>query len=88
MVTTDHGAHVSLRRRARDVACCAILHNTLIRVDGLIMDEVVRNPIFDEMTDRRDILVQGHADSASGSSSFRTAAVVIRQALVHAISDR
>ena len=84
LTTSVHCAQVDLERRVRDVACCVGLQNFLIRHDGLIEDENLRNPTFDDWTESPDV-PGAYSDEINqerlGAAVERKRAKLIRQSL-------
>ena len=64
LLTSEHGAQVSLTRRVRDICCCIILHNILIAFDGLMDDDDMRNLVYDLHLNPDDYLADAQAGAA------------------------
>jgi hypothetical protein len=89
LTTSINCAQVDLARRVRDVSCCAGLHNFLIRHDGLVSNEDLRNPVFDEFTDLPDAVnvqqAPANAAAAEMPHQVKLRAKKIRDCLIDSL---
>jgi hypothetical protein len=91
LTTSIHCAQVDLERRVRDVSCCVGLQNFLIMHDGIVEDENLKNPIFDDLTNLPDVAgsewTGGYSEAvnATGKAVERKLAKQIRQCLIDSL---